>query len=236
MNHYTYLLQSKTDDMMYIGVRSCKCLPEEDNYWGSSKHLPKDVSDICDKFILGTFNSRKEALQDEINRHNINDVAKNPNFWNKAKQTSTGYDTTGTTISKERKANISKLFKNLPRTKEHCEKIRQAMLGREITAQARKKISKANKGRPSPFKGISMNVGVPKSEEHKRKIGDAHRGKKLSDELRQKMSEVRKGKPAPYSPTRYENIECPHCNKVGMKANMKRYHFDNCKEIVNVSA
>ena len=29
--------------------------------------------------------------------------------------------------------------------------------------------------------------------------------------------------------SRLEKVECPHCNKVGAKFNMKRWHFDNCK-------
>lgn len=27
-----------------------------------------------------------------------------------------------------------------------------------------------------------------------------------------------------------EKIKCPHCNKVGGKPAMKRFHFENCKE------
>jgi len=49
--------------------------------------------------------------------------------------------------------------------------------------------------------------GKPKDEEHKRKIGAANKGKK--------------------KPT----VTCPHCNKVGAKGNMLRYHFDNCKSL-----
>ena len=41
MNHYTYLI-TYTTGKKYIGVRSCKCLPEEDtNYIGSSKYTNK---------------------------------------------------------------------------------------------------------------------------------------------------------------------------------------------------
>ena len=29
--------------------------------------------------------------------------------------------------------------------------------------------------------------------------------------------------------SRLEKVECPHCNKVGAKFNMKRWHFDKCK-------
>jgi hypothetical protein len=33
-----------------------------------------------------------------------------------------------------------------------------------------------------------------------------------------------------------EKIECPHCNKMVDKGNAKRWHFDNCKYIENVSS
>ena len=32
-----------------------------------------------------------------------------------------------------------------------------------------------------------------------------------------------------------EKIECPHCSKMVDKGNAKRWHFDNCKEIKDVS-
>lgn len=41
-----------------------------------------------------------------------------------------------------------------------------------------------------------------------------------------KRSQTSKGKPKPSSAMR---IKCPHCNKDGNRANMKRWHFDNCK-------
>ena len=27
-------------------------------------------------------------------------------------------------------------------------------------------------------------------------------------------------------------IECPHCTLIGSISNMKRWHFDNCKELI----
>ena len=96
-NHYTYEI-SKNDGvrMSYIGVRSCEGNPEDDNYWGTSKHLPDNIQDNHTKTILRTFDTRDEAVKHEIYLHNINDVASNPLYYNQAKQTSTKFDTTGT--------------------------------------------------------------------------------------------------------------------------------------------
>ena len=82
---------------MYIGKRSCTCLPELDiHYKGSSKYVPKTE---CVKVILKTFITAEEALRHEIKLHNIFNVAVNSMFYNKAKQTSTKFDTTGTKVS-----------------------------------------------------------------------------------------------------------------------------------------
>lgn len=164
MNHYTYLLQSKENDMMYIGVRSCEVSPEVDNYWGSSKHLPKNVSEICDKFILGTFNTRQDAVADEIRRHNINDVVISDVFWNKAKQTSVGFDTTGTTWNMGKDA---------------IEKIRQANIGKKMSATTKSKISKSKSGKKL-------------SKEHSQNISNALKDRVFTDEWKQNMSEAQK--------------------------------------------
>ena len=105
MIHYTYLLKDKGSGMQYIGVRSCEGIPEDDFYWGSSKHLPDNVSEICEKVILQTFPTRKEAVANEVKLHDEYDVATNPLFWNRAKQTSHGFDTQGTTYKKENTQN-----------------------------------------------------------------------------------------------------------------------------------
>lgn len=98
--HYTYLLKALNPvdkRQFYIGVRSCDVLPTDDDYMSSSKtvhrHIDKGV--IFEKSILRIFFSRKDALQHEIALHNNFNVALSDEYFNKAKQTSTGFDTTG---------------------------------------------------------------------------------------------------------------------------------------------
>jgi hypothetical protein len=62
------------------------------------------------------------------------------------------------------------------------------------------------------------------SEETKIKISISKKGKKMSEEAKKNISNAKKGIPKP-------KIECPHCGKIGGTPQMKRYHFDNCKEI-----
>jgi len=73
----------------YIGSRECKCLPEEDvKYFGSYRNKTFKPTQ---KIILGTYDTREEALTTEIILHEFYDVANNPHFANRAKQTSTKF-------------------------------------------------------------------------------------------------------------------------------------------------
>lgn len=67
------------------------------------------------------------------------------------------------------------------------------------------------------------------SESTKNKMSDASTGernafygKTHSDETKQKISQSQLGK-------LQERVMCPHCDKIGGKSAMKRFHFDNCK-------
>jgi hypothetical protein len=74
----------------YIGSRGCKCLPEEDvRYFGSFRDRTFKPTQ---KIILkDDYATREEAIVDEIILHDYYDVAINPDFANRAKQTSTKF-------------------------------------------------------------------------------------------------------------------------------------------------
>lgn len=104
--------------------------------------------------------------------------------------------------------------------------------GHKVSDKTKKLISEGNK------------VSKPQTPEHIQKRADALRGKKrkpLSDEIKSKISQATKGIPRPMSEQHKKNLKChqnnlikltcPHCNKTGQLANMKRWHFDNCKLI-----
>lgn len=129
--HYTYLLIEDVTEMLYIGVRTSKVPPDEDPYMGSSKYVP--VAN-CDKIVLNEFSTREEAIQDEIRLHYLYDVCKNTMFYNRAKQTSTGFDSTGIVRDPER-------YK-APKSTKHKQAISKALKGRIISEEARVKASK----------------------------------------------------------------------------------------------
>jgi hypothetical protein len=73
----------------YIGSRGCECLPEEDiKYLGSFKDKTFNPTQ---KIILEIYETREQALEAEVILHDFYDVANNPHFANKAKQTSTKF-------------------------------------------------------------------------------------------------------------------------------------------------
>ena len=123
--------------MKYLGVRSCKCPVDEDVYTGSSKLIPPELYATCKKTILATFNTRIEAQEDEIQRHALLDVARNPEYYNGTNAKSTGFSPVG--LTKERSEKV----------KARAEKFR-AYRGENRT-EAQKKADKAL----SKYKGTS---------------------------------------------------------------------------------
>jgi hypothetical protein len=99
--HYTYKLTAinPVDERIeYIGVRSCDCDPDQDSkYMSSSKQIAKAINAgvLFKKVILKEWDTRKEAVAHEVELHNKFDVSTNPKYFNKAKQTSVGFDTSG---------------------------------------------------------------------------------------------------------------------------------------------
>lgn len=204
MNHYTYLIKHKYSEMKYIGVRSCECNPEDDNYWGSSNYLPEDVSDVCEKIILKLFNTREEAMQHEIDLHNKYDVAVNEEYWNKAKATSTGFNRLGTTFKQTPEA-IAKMKKGIKKRFDAGNVYRH-------TEESKTKISQANKGKK-------------RSQEYIEYAREKATGVIFSEDRKRKMSESQVGKSKP------KNTQCPYCGKIGDAGNMHRWHFNNCKKL-----
>ena len=234
--------------MMYIGVRSCECLPEDDDYWGSSKHLPrgkkKKLNDLCDKFILGTFESRKDAVADEIRRHEENDVAISELFWNKAKQTSKRFDTTGVPsynkgvpFSKEARLNMSRGRKSMKLSAIHKQHISEGNLGNKHTEKSKRKMSESKMGSvvssETKAKLSKSHLGLKHSEETKAKMSKTRKGVKFSDKHKKALSNNHFTKRDDYVSAclnrPQEKITCPYCGINGGIPSMKRWHFDNCK-------
>ena len=101
--HYVYRITNILLNKHYYGTRTSKNkTPEEDigiYYFSSSsdKEFIKDQKDNPQDYrykIIKKFNTRENALKLEIKLHNKFNVGINESFYNRVKQTSTGFDNT----------------------------------------------------------------------------------------------------------------------------------------------
>ena len=152
------MLISNVEDKFYIGVRSCKCSVEEDEYMGSSSIMTIDDKSNCDKLILEEFGTREEAISYEIRLHKQLNVSNDKRFWNIANQTSKGFDTTGRVVGEtekikrgdaQRKRFLNSKHPSLGRklSDEHKSKIAKSLSGRKHTESAKKNIQRSHKER-----------------------------------------------------------------------------------------
>lgn len=144
--------------MQYIGKRSSIVPPNEDTtYMGSSRYVPKAE---CTKTILSTYATALEAVKEEIRLHSYYNVAVNPMFYNRAKQTSTKFDTTGYTfnLTQEQKDKLSRSSKGTPKTltKEQREDLKNHL------AKFRTKETRAKAA--STLKTNGANKGIKNSQ------------------------------------------------------------------------
>ena len=122
-----------------------------------------------------------------------------------------GEGTLGRPMSEKHKRRVSDCHKGKKISEELKQKLFNANKGRQLSKEHKQKISNFQKGRIL-------------SEKVKQKISDTSKGRKLSEETRKRMSESAKIRTL---------IQCPHCSKEGYIANMKRWHFNNCKTLSN---
>ena len=180
--HYTYWLSSAPNEN-YIGVRSCKCKPEDDtDYLSSSKIVHQMIAEgkKFHKHILKVWPTREKAVAHEVLMHRVLDVGRNPLFLNKVRQKSTGFDTTG--LSRKSP------FKGRHHTPESKAKLSAAHIGRKLSDEHKASISAANKGKKVKPEVLAARIGRKLSDEHKAKISAKLKGKKFSAETKAKMS------------------------------------------------
>ena len=172
--------------MKYIGVRSCSCLPEnDDGYMGSSKILGEAMEETPESFtktIIETFSTRENANADEQRLHEMYDVARNSEFYNRMNAPSE-FCMSGRTHSEETKQKMSiaqggekhPMYGKVPwnKGKTGC-----------FSSETRKKMSE-------------IRMDKPLSEETRKRMSESHKGKKPSTETRKKMSESQSGEKHP---------------------------------------
>jgi hypothetical protein len=179
-NHYVYLLLGE-DGRFYYGVRSCDCDPKDDSYMGSFRDSTFKPNR---KRILSTWDSREAAVTEEIRIHDLKDVVINSRYANKAKQTSVGFDTSGTVLSEDHLRKVSEGVK--------------ASMTPEVRAIISEGVKRARKDRED-WREERRNFLAEwnKSEDHKNRIrGERNPMHRL--EVKEKVREANLGERNPH--------------------------------------
>lgn len=218
--HYVYRITNTKLNKHYYGTRSSRIEPSKDigvKYFSSSSDIQfrddqKNNPQNYKYIIVSEFNSREGAILLEIKLHSRFNVGANESFYNKARQTSTGFDWNGPYSEKTR------------------EKLRQAHLGN--TYCLGNKLSEETKAK---IKKAQQDLDYRPSEEFKEYLREVNTGVKVYHDPNTKENRRFKNiKDVPAGWVKGEShtktAECPHCNKIGNKAAIHRWHFDNCKK------
>lgn len=152
MYHYVYRISNTVANKHYYGVRGSK-EPRNDLgmiYFSSStdKEFIQDQKENPHNYkykIIKIFDKRKDAIRLEIKLHNKFNVGVNESFYNKAKQTSIGFDTGGIKFSEDEK-NILYASRRNPLSDEHRKNISASLKGKlkeKFTEEHKENIKKA---------------------------------------------------------------------------------------------
>lgn len=118
-------------------------------------------------------------------------------------------------------------------------------LGFMHSQESKDKMSKSRIGKPSRNKGKpGTNLGKKFSQETKDKMSKSSMGNSYAlgtlrtDEAKEKYRQSKLGNKnpmfgkEPWNKGTTNEVICPHCNKIGDKVVMSRWHFNNCKVLL----
>lgn len=185
--HYTYRITNLVVGKHYYGSRSSKIHPSKDlgkRYFSSSKDkdFKKDQKENAQNYkykVIRVFDTREEAVAFEIRLHNAFDVGANESFYNRCKQTSVGWDTTGMMCVRD--TETGETFQCSIDNPEYLSgRYVPLSRGRTASDESKAKMSESRKGKTH-------------SVETRKKISESNKGKTISKEHIRKMSEINKG-------------------------------------------
>jgi len=218
LNKYTtlFIATHTTTGLKYL-AKTTRYHSEEilqEKYHGSGvywkRHLNKHGDNVNIE-IIGTFET-SEIKKYAIAISFAYDVANSNEWANLMPENGLDGGCSGTKHSNETKIKIGMKSKNrVPWNKG------KKIQGHRCSEETKKKISVANQGQVPWHKG---KTGVY-SAETKKKMAKVHRGRIRTESTKQKIKEAL---------SNLSILECPHCDiKSKSRANMNRWHFDNCK-------
>jgi hypothetical protein len=188
---HLYRVRDVVSGKFYIGKHGGL---EQGKYWGSGllvqRHIQKHGTSSMKYEILAI--GTQQYIFD-LEKAYVDDafIKANPNCWNLAKG-GRGGNLGGTPYNK----------------------------GKQMSVEARKKMSIAKQGKPSPRKGATL------SDETKAKIDASNKGRINSEYTLEKVKLANTGRI-------HKKVTCQHCNTTGGITGMARWHFNNCKLRIN---
>ena len=224
---YVYRLDNPITGEIYIGYREANKLPSHEDlpkYRTSSKYVEPRFEEFNWTILAEFFNGEDAYDFEQLSIHENWDnpllLNRNCNYGKKrwktddhlSEKTKLKMSATRKGVAKtaEHSAKISASLKGIPKPPEHSVRMSELHKGKTISLEQKAKNSEAHKGKIL-------------TEETKMKIGAGNKGKVMSDESKIKMSIAH-----------LKQVECPHCGKIGGRI-MYRWHFDNCKSLINTN-
>ena len=211
MFYCIYEIKNTANGKIYIGAHATSNL--EDDYMGSGKILlfaiEKHGIDNFSKTILEILPTKEDMFRRESEIVN-EDFIKRKDVYNLKVGGHGGWDFVNT--DEEIRKNRSERTKGSG----------NSFFGKTHTLETKQKIAESTS---------KQWLGVSKTEDHKANIAKALKGVPLTEERKKNISAAKKAKNRPSwsKGMKLPRIKCPHCDVTGDKSNMKRWHFDNCK-------
>lgn len=235
--HYVYRITNLKENKHYYGCRTTKIKPVNDlgfKYLSSStdKEFKTKQKERPWQFkykIIKIYETREQAINFEIKLHNYFDVGKNPNFYNRAKQTSTGWDTTGSKFPTIGLSNKKRIV-----GKEAREKISKTHKGKQVSEETKLKMSKSFTGRKyseEHNKKLSISKQNP-SKETRENLSLGAKNRKYSDEGRKKRSiSSSGGKNNNAQPCIIDNVEYSCLKEASEKLDISVYRIKKMRDL-----
>jgi hypothetical protein len=187
MNHYVYKITDPITNEYYIGSRSCKCDIINDAYMGSYvSWKPTDKNRLVKTILKSDFSNRNEALIYEkamITEYIIDELNRNYHI------PGDGFVTVGCVTVYDTNGNVFNVLKT--NEKYISGEFKAIWCGKTHTEEAKLKMSKSKKGKPSPNKG---KTGIYSKETIERFRQIAINRPAFTEDTRKKISNALKGK------------------------------------------
>ena len=207
--YYLYVKIHNVTKMKYLGITKKNPLVYKGSGKLWKKHLKEFGNDIETHIIFESEN-KKELCNFARNFSKINNIVESEEWFNLIPETGGGTGKRVYNISEETKKRMSESAKK-----------RIDLYGESNPAKRKEVREKISQNLKKYCGENHFMYGQHHTEETKKRMSESAKNYKKTNEHCKNISLGLK--------TKFKNLQCPHCNKIGSGTNMKRYHFDNCK-------